>query len=52
MPTHSGEFEILYLENHSLIGKSGISEIKDIKNEMVIFENALGTLSFLRIGNG
>ena len=49
MPNHSGGFEILHPQNHYLIGKSGISEIKGSKNEMVVFENALDTLSFLRL---
>ncbi|SEH29887.1 Eco57I restriction-modification methylase domain-containing protein [Chryseobacterium culicis] len=49
MSTHSGGFEILYPDNHGLIGKPGISEIKGVKNEMVVFENALDTLSFLRL---
>lgn len=49
MPNHSGGFEILHPQNHHLIGKSGISEIKGSKNEMVVFENALDTLSFLRL---
>ena len=49
IPNHSGGFEILHPQNHNLIGKSGISEIKGSKNEMVVFENALDTLSFLRL---
>ena len=49
LPNHSGGFEILHPQNHHLIGKFGISEIKGSKNEMVVFENALDTLSFLRL---
>ncbi|MCQ4139529.1 SNF2-related protein [Chryseobacterium sp. EO14] len=49
IPNHSGGFEILHPQNHHLIGKSGISEIKGSKNEMIVFENAVDTLSFLRL---
>ncbi|QQM25861.1 N-6 DNA methylase [Elizabethkingia sp. M8] len=50
IPTHSGGFEILHpQQNHNLVGKSGISEIKGSKNEIVVFENTLDTLSFLRL---
>ena len=49
LPNRSGGFEILYPQNHHSIGKIGISEMKGSTNEMVVFENALDTLSFLQL---